>query len=194
MEQTTVFSLLIGAAIGAGFTVALQMMGWAASYHRSRRFVQIALGLLSRHVVASRKSLAAILPDQPIYLQVARIRFCKVGTALVPGDMERIGLLSRTNERARILMMTIRNSDIFLDEVADRMERMNREARMQAIADAGQNMLILEKVLHELGFGSARSAIDASGDLAGRAIDSAAKESKPTSPAADARLPSQALL
>jgi len=105
--------------MGAGFTLVLQTMGWAASYWSSKRFVRIALGLLSRHIVASRKSLAALQPDQPIYMLVARVRFCKVGTALVPGDMERIGILSRTNERARLLMMAVRNSDIFLDEVAE---------------------------------------------------------------------------
>lgn len=159
-------TLAVGAALGAGFTVLFQLFDWLLRHARSKRFLTLSLGLLNRHILASQKSLALTAADQPIYVQVARVRFCKSNSALLPEDMNRFGLISRNNERVRILLSAVRNSDIFLEEIADHLGAMTFEGRARALSDASENMLILGRFVARLDFGYGTATIDSSADIA----------------------------
>lgn len=163
-------TLLIGAVIGAASTLCLQFFNWLLQHYRGRRFLSISLGLLNRHIIASQKSLSQTTADMPLYLQVARVRFCKVSTALMPEDLSRLGILTRTNERARILLTAVRNSDIVLDEIAARLDPMSHEALVRALADARENMAILGRFIAGLGLGTVTSRMDPEAEVAGKAI------------------------
>ncbi len=143
--------LILGAAIGSAFTIVVQLSNWLASSWRNRRYAAVALELLENHYIASQKSLDAIPVDAPLYLRVARIRFCKTDRAHLPDALQQIGLFSNTNHKARGLMVMVRNSDVFLDEIAQRFDSLTEAERVTAIADAKVNVAIMLRFITQNG-------------------------------------------
>lgn len=141
--------LVLGAAIGTAFSVIVQLSNFLAAAWRGRRYSRIALLSLHKHFLASAKSLDAVSVDAPIYLRVARLRYCKTDRAHLPDDLQRFGLFSGANAQARGVLVMARNSDVFMEEIAQRFDQMTEDERAQAMQDAKQNIAIMLNFISE---------------------------------------------
>lgn len=135
--------LVLGAAIGTAFSVIVQLSNFLAAAWRGRRYSKIALLSLHKHFLASAKSLEAVPIDAPIYLRVARLRYCKTDRAHLPDDLQRFGLFSGANAQARSVLVMARNSDIFMEEIALRFDHMTEDERGEAMTQAKENIAIM---------------------------------------------------
>ena len=110
---------LVGAAFGTLATILVQYIT-----HRYRLFMSFKrfkhdLRNLDRHIHASIESLN--VPDgSPNYLIAARLRFCQFMDGM--RSIEQLEWLTQRRDSARILptLLAIRNSDSFLEEIANR--------------------------------------------------------------------------
>ena len=107
------------------------------------------LGLLLRHIASSLESLS-ISPDAPEYLIAARLRCARFEDLLLTPDRLELVEALEEQERARILIAAIRNSDILLDEIASRIPGYSVENRARAMEQARLNLRILRETIERL--------------------------------------------
>ena len=142
---------IISAVIGATSTLVSQYILYRYRLYSSGRKFRKDIKNLLRHLSASLISLE-ISPDEPKYFLAARLRFCKFldGVSSIT-DLE---WLTKRRDSTRIIptILAIRNSDIFLEEIALRIEHMNVEQTLQAIEDAKTNLRFLQLAVSKLGY------------------------------------------
>ena len=142
---------LVGAAFGTLATILVQYIT-----HRYRLFMSFKrfkhdLRNLDRHIHASIESLN--VPDgSPNYLIAARLRFCQFMEGM--RSIELLEWLTQRRDSDRILptLLAIRNSDTFLEEIANRIDDMTEEEIVEALRQARINMSFLLNAAEKLGY------------------------------------------
>lgn len=85
---------------------------------------------------------------------------------MLSGDRLELIEALQEQERARLLIASIRNSDILLDELATRIGNMEPADRPLALEDARLNLRILRETVAHLGLTALADLPDADTDLA----------------------------
>lgn len=139
-----ILNFLIPALIGGG----VSLLGTYFANVRVARGFNEALTDLARHIEASLKSLDEVHPDQPKYFIAARVRYCRF---LEDVQDIRSGWWVRGGLRRshRKLLLAIRNSDIFIEEAASRLDGMNDEEIRQCLKEVKVNLDFLKKAVQE---------------------------------------------
>lgn len=140
-----------GVIIGASASIVTQYFIYRYRLFTSAKRFRRDMANLMRHIEASMNSLDLSV-DRPKYLLAARIRFCKFLDGV--SSLDDLDWLTRRRDSNRILptLLAIRNSDIFLEEVALRIEDMNDEELAEALNDAKLNLEFLRKTVERLGY------------------------------------------
>lgn len=143
------------ATLGTCFGVVVSLLVQWALYQywiwmAIRRFRR-DIDNLRRHIRASLRSLEGIEP-RPRYFIAARLRFCSFLDGMA--SMQDLDWLTRSHASRRILptLFAIRNSDIFVGEIAARVDAMSEVELADALQEAKRNLQILETGVARLGF------------------------------------------
>lgn len=100
---------------------------------------------LRRHLKASKKSVKEI-SDSPVYKVAARIKYCMyLEDSMISQD--RLRILKKRSYIGFELLFRIRNYDIFLEEVANRVDLMSKKDLVKALGEVEENIIFLEKYL-----------------------------------------------
>lgn len=167
MEAASVWSAAIGAVFGALVSILVQAGARWLRIQRARRALQVDLGLLLRHIDASLKSLE-LAANSPGYILAARLRYARIEELLLTTDrLEMIEAL-KEHERARLLIVAVRNSDILLDEIAGRIADLPEAERARALEDGRLNLRILRETIAHLALDGVAVVPQTSVGLAGK--------------------------
>jgi hypothetical protein len=149
MPDSGIFSAFIGAVVGALASVILQISARRWRIGQARKSLRVDLGLLIRHIDASLKSLE-IPPDAPVFILASRLRYARFEDLML--TKERLELIEalKEQERARLLIVSIRNSDILLEELAARIGDIKPSERPKALEEARLNLRILRETISHL--------------------------------------------
>lgn len=149
MPEAGSLSALIGAVFGAAVSILVQIGARRWRIAQARKALRVDLGLLLRHIEASLKSLE-ISPKSPDYILAARLRYARFEDLMLTRD--RLELIEALNEqeRARLLIASIRNSDILLEEIASRIGDLAPSDRPDALEQARLNLRILRETIEHL--------------------------------------------
>jgi hypothetical protein len=114
--------------------------------YRTRQRFDEAIIELKRHIDASMDSIDQITPDHPIYFVSARILYCQF---LSDVDGLRVDWLPSKKVRLAHtrLLLSIRNSDIFVNEIAKRVDAMSREELVKSLEEVKVNLQILSEAV-----------------------------------------------
>ena len=141
---------IVGAIVGTLASVLIQVVVYEMRNRRSAKKFSYRIADLNRHIEASLKSLE-LDASSPSYFIVARLRFCKVPDG-TPSFDEMEWLRGLSNWRKIVPLLTsIRNSDIFIEEVASRVDSMTTDQITEAISEAKINLVFLQKSIKGLG-------------------------------------------
>jgi hypothetical protein len=143
-------SALIGALVGAAVSVLVQIGARRWRMAQARKALRADLGLLIRHIDASLKSLE-ISSESPVYILAARLRYAQFEELMLTGDRLELIAALKEQERARLLVASIRNSDILLDELAKVIGTIAPADRSAAMEQARLNLRILRETIEHLG-------------------------------------------
>jgi hypothetical protein len=165
MFEASFFPALIGALVGTAVSALVQLSVRQWRIARARKALSVDLGLLLRHIDSSLKSLE-ISADAPAYMLAARLRYARFEELMLSGDRLELIEALQEQERARLLIASIRNSDILLDELATRIGNMEPADRPLALEDARLNLRILRETVAHLGLTALADLPDADTDLA----------------------------
>ena len=142
--EKEVFDFLIPALLGG--TVSL-----VATHFRNLSVAQRfkdALSDIERHIEASTASLEELQTDQPKYFLVARIRYCRFLEDVK--DLQEGWWIRRSARRShRKFLLAVRNSDIFVDEAASRIDNMNEVEIRQCLEEVKVNLGFLKKAVQD---------------------------------------------
>jgi len=141
----------MGAAFGTVTTILVQFATFRYRIFMSFKRFKHDLRNLDRHIHASVESLD-IAADSPRYLIAARFRFCKFLDGM--RSIEQLEWLTQRRDSDRILptLLAIRNSDIFMEEIASRVDDMTEAEITQALKQGQINMAFLHKAAEQLGY------------------------------------------
>lgn len=137
--MSSTIELLLPFALGTSASVLAAYL----AHLRSRALFYDALSELERHISASVKSVEQVSTDRPKYFIAARIRYCAF-----LDDVEEIKLGWFNSKKIRrmhkSLILAIRNSDIFVEEAACRVDQMNEDELSNCLKEVVVNLQILE--------------------------------------------------
>jgi hypothetical protein len=150
MPEAGFLSATIGAVVGAIVSVLVQVAARRWRIMQARKALRVDLGLLLRHIDASLKSLD-LSADAPVYILAARLRYARFEDLMLTADRLELITALHEQERARLLIASIRNSDILLDELASRIGDIDRLERPEALEQARLNLRILRETIAHLG-------------------------------------------
>jgi hypothetical protein len=156
---------LIGAAVGAVVSVIAQIGARRWRIAQARRALRLDLGLLLRHIDASLASLQ-IGADAPVYILAARLRYARFEDLMLTRERLELVEALHEQERARLLIASIRNSDILLEEIAARIDGQTPEGRRGALDQALVNLRILRETIVRLNLDTVATAPQVSASLA----------------------------
>lgn len=141
---------------------------WAASIQRRAKAAKALrkdLGVVYRHLEASIKSLERPA-DVPSYQLVARLRYAMFkDSPLSPSQLEFIEETGLT-EKAKVIKTWMRNSDIFLEEISERIDNLDQNERVTAMVAARDNLANLREFLDTLGLRTVALAAELPVELA----------------------------
>jgi hypothetical protein len=142
--------IVASAAVGALVSGLIQWLGHVRRKAQAARALRADIGMIYRHIDASLRSLD--LPaGSPPYLVAARLRYAMFERSpLSPSQLEFITATGQ-RDRAKVVLTLMRNCDIFLEEVAARVDAMDAAALQAALAGARENMSSLAEFLDTLG-------------------------------------------
>lgn len=166
MTVSSLVSTAIATLIGIIISTLVQ---WLARKHRdlqAAKALRADIGLIYRHIDASIASLRRTRASAPIYLFKARLRYCMFVQS--PLSYTQLDFIERTGraEKMRIMLTLMRNSDIFLEELAASMEKLSIAQRGKALEGAIVNMESLRDLMDKLELRSLASASAVSASLA----------------------------
>jgi hypothetical protein len=143
-------TIIISALVAASVTGAGQWLAAARRRARAAHALRADLGVIYRHIDASILNLGRPA-DEPVYQLAARIRYAMFkDSPLSPSQLEFITAAGLT-DKAKIILTWMRNSDIFLDELAARIDGLDPTERAEALAKARENMANLREFLDTIG-------------------------------------------
>lgn len=142
--------LILSALVGAVVSSVFQWIGAARRRVKAAQALRADLGVVYRHIEASIRNLERPA-DVPGYQLVARLRYAMFkDSPLSPSQLEFITTAGLT-DKAKIIQTWMRNSDIFLEEVAQRIEGLDGVGRAEALTKARENLVNLREFLDTLG-------------------------------------------
>jgi hypothetical protein len=142
--------VVLSALIGASVSGLVQWVGAARRKARAAQALRADLGVIYRHIEASIRSLQRPA-DGPVYQLSARLRYAMFkDSPLSPSQLEFITTAGLT-AKAKVIQTWMRNSDIFLEELALRLDDLDPAERTAALASASENMSNLREFLDTLG-------------------------------------------
>lgn len=145
--------LILSALVGAMVSGVIQWIGTVRRRARAAQALRTDIGMIYRHIDASIKSLERPA-DVPDYQLVARVRYAMFkDSPLSPSQLEFI-TAAGLNDKAKVIQTWLRNCDIYLEELAQRIEDLDREERLKALAGARENLANLREFLDTLGLAS----------------------------------------
>lgn len=150
LPREVVFGL-VGTSFGIGLSLIVQWVLYRYRIWLALRRFRRDVDNLHRHLAASLRSLEGI-DMQPRYFVAARLRFCTFLDGMAA--MRDLEWLTRSHASRRILptLYAIRNSDIFLSEIADRVDGMTAAEVSAALIEARRNLQILDAKVEQLGY------------------------------------------
>ena len=166
LPREVVFGL-VGTSFGVLLSLLVQWVLYRYRIWLALRRFRRDIDNLHRHLAASLASLEGV-ESQPRYFVAARLRFCTFLDGMAA--MRDLEWLTRTHASRRILptLYAIRNSDIFLSEIADRVDGMSDAHLAAALGEARRNLQILDARVALLGYRRvpAEPAVDAAAGAA----------------------------
>ena len=159
--------IVASALVGAIVSGTLQWLGSVRQRARAAHALRADLGFVYRHIDASIRSLDRPA-DVPAYQLVARLRYAMFkDSPLSPSQLEFITAAGLT-DKAKIILTWMRNSDIFLEELAQRIDGLGSDERTVALANARENLANLREFLDTLGLSNVALNSSVSAHLAAK--------------------------
>lgn len=180
MTLTALLSTVIGTIIGVVISALAQ---WIARKRRdflAARALRADIALIYRHIEASASSLGRLGVNAPVHLVKARLRYSMFAQS--PLSYTQLDFIERSGraDEMRILLTLMRNSDIFLEEVAEAFGDLSAEDRQGAMRSAIENIESLRDFLDKLGLRELARTAKVSSALAAEVEKSRSERTKVT--------------